>query len=201
VSPDPAAPRVVYVMRHGEKPPDTPPPDGVDDQGVQNEHSLITLGWQRSGALATLFAPFLGPLRAGIVAPTELIAPSYPKHESKERTHQTLSAISARLDVAVTAPYAEGSETELGQWLAAATTGVTLVCWEHHAIPAIAAAIIPPIPGTPVPTRWPGDRFDMVWSFTRAPGADTYTFAQIPELLLAGDSPDPIPPPNRPPAT
>jgi hypothetical protein len=178
--------RTVFILRHGEK----PPPQGVDVDGAPDDHSLVPRGWQRSGALTTLFAPFEGALRAGLLTPSELIAPAYPKHAANERTHQTLLGISGRLELQVETPFAEGEEAQLGAVLAAARTGVTLVCWEHKAIPAIADSIAP---GAAIPGTWPDDRFDVVWSFSLLAGADDYAFTQIPELLLAGDSPEPIP--------
>ena len=65
-----SAPEVIYIIRHGEKPPDRPPKhpaahSGVDFRGHQNEHSLLPRGWQRSGALAALFDPTHGPRRVG----------------------------------------------------------------------------------------------------------------------------------------
>src|ERR1700738_1338918 len=48
--------------------------------------------------------------------------------------------------------------------------------------------------GTPahtrIPAAWPGDRFDLIWSFTLQPGASstTYAFSQIPQQVLSGDS-------------
>lgn len=74
-----APPDVIYLIRHGEK-PDEPAPRrsapahrGVDFHGNQNEHSLLPRGWQRSGALAALFDPSQGPLRAGLRVPRMLI--------------------------------------------------------------------------------------------------------------------------------
>jgi hypothetical protein len=188
-----AAPRAVFIIRHGEKPPGAPSPQGVDFDGDPDAHSLVPRGWQRSGALATLFAPFEGPLRAGFLTPTELIAPAYAKAEGNERTHQTLLGISGRLELKVATPFAEGQEAQLGAALAAARTGVTLVCWEHTAIPVIAGNIAP---GAAIPGKWPDSRFDVVWSFTLDPDSGDYTFTQIPELLLAGDSPEPIAQPS-----
>ena len=40
------------------------------------------------------------------------------------------------------------------------------------------------------PQEWPDDRFDVVWTFTR--DGTGWRFAQVPQLLLAGDRPDPI---------
>ncbi len=40
------------------------------------------------------------------------------------------------------------------------------------------------------PQTWPDDRFDIVWVFERADGG--WSFTQVPQLLLAGDSVDVI---------
>jgi hypothetical protein len=47
------------------------------------------------------------------------------------------------------------------------------------------------LPNPPnVPRDWPDDRFDVVWLFDRT---DTgWSFSQLPQLLLSGDSADPI---------
>ena len=73
-------------------------------------------------------------------------------------------------------------------------SGVVLICWEHHLIPAIAAAL-PVVKETVIPKAWPGHRYDVVWAFTLVPDSDTaeYAFGQIPQLLLSGDSDSAIP--------
>jgi hypothetical protein len=196
--------RTIFITRHGEKPSDKspPPPFGVDVDGNQDDHSLIPLGWQRAGALATLFAPFGGVLRSGVLTPGQLISPDYgsPKKTAEHRTYQTILPLSQLITIAVENPYAEGSEQQLGEMVAAVRSGVTLICWEHTAIPTIANNILPIAAGTAIPQTWPGDRFDVVWSFTFDTDAGTYEFAQIPQMLLAGDSDTPIPPPVTPPA-
>ena len=68
-----------------------------------------------------------------------------------------------------------------------------LVAWKHSAIHKIAEHLGHITPTQPA--RWPGARFDLVWTFTRnGPG---WRFAQIPQLLLHGDVPDPITDPAR----
>ena len=115
-----APPEAVYIIRHGEKPEDLapkhPPADsGVDYRGNQNEHSLLPRGWQRSGALAALFDPTHGPLRAGLRVPRMLISPSYGHaiKTAEHRTHQTIRGLSDRLGVEIRTDFAKGQEPQL----------------------------------------------------------------------------------------
>jgi hypothetical protein len=197
-SPKGVPPNQIYVIRHGEKPADlasptaTPtPPFGVDVDGNQSIHSLLPRGWQRSGALAVLFDPAVGPLRAGLSTPATLFSPDYGKPDKTQghRTYETIQGLSARLAVPINSSYAEGQESTLAGDVVADYTGVVLICWEHQHIPAIAAALPTPA-GTQIPAAWPGDRFDVIWSFSLQPDAPsaTYAFSQIPQQLLAGDA-------------
>ena len=67
-------------------------------------------------------------------------------------------------------------------------SGVVLICWEHSHIPVLASAL-PVASRTAIPRQWPGDRYDVIWSFTLVPGPGParYTFDQIPQQLLPGD--------------
>ncbi len=196
--------RVIYITRHAEKPGTTAGPcsgvsskaEGVDVDGKPDEHSLLVCGWQRAGALATLFAPQAGPPRSTVVTPDQLVAPLYTREQmAGYRTHETILPLSQLTRVEIEAPYAEGEEPALGAWLSAAASGVALVCWEHTAIPTIASAI-PTFPGTRIPTTWPDERFDVVWRFGRELPGEPFDFLQIPQLLLAGDRDEPIPTPS-----
>lgn len=184
-------PDVIYIIRHGEKPyepaHESHPHRGVDFRGKRNEHSLIPRGWQRSGALAALFDPTQGPLRPGLRAPERLVSPSYGgKNENAEhRTHQTISGVSERLGITIVADFAKGDEPKLARALARSGPGIVLVCWEHSHIPDLASAL-PLAEGTVIPKQWPDDRFDVIWTFTRATD-HAYSFAQVPQLLLPGD--------------
>jgi hypothetical protein len=191
-------PAQIYIIRHGEKPADPPtpkappsPPFGVDITGNQNPHSLLPRGWQRSGALAVLFAPAVGSPQAGLSTPSTLLSPDYghPDKTQGHRTYQTIEGLSGRIGVHIKTPVAEGQESALARAVVADHTGVVLICWEHHHIPAIATAL-PTVPATQIPAAWPGDRFDLIWSFTFSPGASPaeYVFSQIPQQLLAGDA-------------
>jgi hypothetical protein len=183
-------PDAIYIIRHGERPPEraVPARRGVDFHGNQNEHSLLPRGWQRSGALAALFDPSQGALRAGLRVPRTLISPSYgdSAKTAQHRTHQTISGIADRLGIAIATDFAKGHEHHLAAALRTSGPGAVLICWDHAHIPALAAAL-PLVDGTAIPKTWPDDRFDLIWTFTRTAG-DEYSFAQVPQLLLSGDS-------------
>ena len=196
-------PDIIYIIRHGEKPADPPPspagqappapaaPFGVDFQGNQDPHSLLPRGWQRSGALAALFDPALGPLQAGLKTPAALLSPSYGSSAKTagHRTYQTIQGLSDRLGLAIVSGFAEGSEAQLAASVVSSYSGVVLICWEHDHIPAIATSL-PTVAGTVIPQPWPGDRFDVIWTFTLVPGSAPaqYAFGQIPQQLLSGDA-------------
>lgn len=188
-----ASPDAIYIIRHGEKPEEPTPrragPErsGVDFHGHQNEHSLLPRGWQRSGALAGLFDPSQGPLRAGLRVPRTLISPLYGDSgkTAQHRTHQTIREISQRLGVEIATNFAKGHEPQLAAALAKSGPGAVLICWEHGHIPTLASAL-PLVHGTVIPAAWPDDRFDVIWAFTLAD--DRYAFTQVPQLLLSGDT-------------
>jgi len=184
------SPEVIYIIRHAEKPL-KPPSSGVNFEGSQNEHSLLPRGWQRSGALAALFHPDFGPLRAGLRAPTVLVAPSWghPGKTAAHRSYQTIQGLSEQLGLPIESEFAQGQEQQLVSSLVRSCSGVVLICWEHSHIPVI-ASWLPVVSGTAIPRKWPGDRYDVIWSFTlvTGPGPARYTFGQIPQQLLAGDA-------------
>jgi hypothetical protein len=196
-------PELIYIIRHGEKPADPPPaapaqpapvlgpPFGVDFQGNQDPHSVLPRGWQRSGALAVLFDPALGPIQAGLKTPGTLLSPSYgsPDDTAAHRTYQTIQGLAGRLGLQIISDFPEGDEPALAASVVSSYSGVVLICWEHDHIPALATAL-PTAAGTAIPQPWPGDRFDVIWTFTLVPGSAQaqYTFGQIPQQLLSGDT-------------
>lgn len=176
------------LTRHAEKPLASGAPRGVLPSGEQDDESLTTTGWARAGALVGLFDPVTvdGPaaLRAGLSRPAALLAAD-PSHGSR-RPFQTLTPLAARLGVAVGTPFAKGQEDALAASLRS-VGAPTLVAWEHQTIPAIVAGLgrVTPAP----PSSWPGDRFDLVWCFTRTDDDGGWRFHQVPQLLLASDRP------------
>jgi broad specificity phosphatase PhoE len=179
-------PAQLYVIRHGEKPADTTHSGlGVDFDGSHDAHALTPRGWQRSGALAVLFAPATGPLRDGLRTPTALYSPNYESAAATRahRTYQTIEGLADVLGLPINTPCAEGKADELAAAVLADQRDAVLICWDHKHIPSIGAAL-PTTPGTQLPS-WPDDRFDGIWSFTLTVGA--YEWTELPQRLLAGD--------------
>lgn len=200
-TPNAPLPQHIYVIRHGEKPADPPaaspgqsasaprPPFGVDVDGNQNAHSLLPRGWQRSGALAVLFAPAVGALSGGLRRPTALYSPSYgsPGKTQTHRTFQTIEGLAGRLSLPIQSPLPEGEEPALAEAILASRSQVVLICWEHKHIPALAKAI-PTVKATTIPTVWPGNRFDVIWTFGLDSATGRYAFGEVPQQLLEGDT-------------
>jgi hypothetical protein len=173
---------VIMLIRHAEKPTGKGSPHGVDANGNHDKESLTVLGWQRAGALVELFDPAVGKLRAGLTRPTALFASNPGSHGSK-RPLETITPLAQRLKMTVSTPVKD-SETKEIAGILAATPGVPLCAWQHQDIPSIAGHLKHVHPKSP--SKWPGDRFDIVWVFTRKHDG-TWKFTQVPQLLLAGD--------------
>jgi len=199
--PSGSPPQQIYLIRHGEKPTDAPaisfpestspsgPQFGVAVDGNRNVHSLVPNGWQRSGALAVLFAPAVGALRAGLRTPTALYSPSFgdPYFRQTQRTHQTIDGLAGRLGIPIQSPVPEGEEAALAEAVLASGSEVVLICWEHEHIPAIAQRL-PTVDATTIPTVWPDDRFDVIWTFELDTATGRYEFGQVAQQLLPGDT-------------
>jgi hypothetical protein len=180
-----ALPPMIMILRHAEK-PTTGKPHGVDFAGVQDRNSLTVAGWIRAGALVELFAPVARDTAPGLRRPDAVYGTDFAEGHSR-RAVQSVAPLAARLGIEVDRTFAHGEERELAQRLLT-HTGATVVSWHHKAIPRIVEHLGPVSPEPP--PVWPGDRFDIIWTFTRA--GEGWTFAQVPELLLPDDLPDPI---------
>ena len=95
--------------------------------------------------------------------------------------------LASLIDAELNRDYYEGQEKELVQE-AIAAQGTVLIAWKHNTMQVIANAILGN--KTTAPQYWPLDRFDLLWVFDRQ--GDTWTFTQVPQLLLAGDRPEVI---------
>ena len=191
--------KTIFVIRHAEKPDDADA--GIDVDGTEDKESLIVPGWQRAGALAVFFGS-----KEGLPAPNQIYASAAEKHKEEasavekhkdpsdkvgsksKRPTETVTPLAAKLNQSINGSFTVGQESGLVQAVTA-LDGITLVCWQHEAIPKIASLILGTSQGVPSP--WPGDRFDVVWRFTSS-GSDGWAFDQVCQEVLAGDSDKPI---------
>jgi hypothetical protein len=175
----------IMLIRHAEKPDDKD--GGVDQKGNADKHDLIVRGWQRAGALVQFFANPPDP-NSPIERPATIFATEPSSQTASKRPLHTVTPLKQWLDISIDSTITEGSEQDLVT-KAIASNGVVLIAWHHEKIPAIANLILQ---NQSAPQKWPGDRFDVVWIFSRAAASAPWTFSQAPQLLLSGDSPDVI---------
>lgn len=173
-------------MRHAEKPENGD--RGVSPSGKDDPESLTPRGWQRAGALARFFCP----QREDRLTPTVIFAAGVGHGSPSRRSIETVTPLVELLSEGdgppvpfVTSHLKDDDQDLIDDVLT--RDGAILVCWEHKRIPAL-IALLPDAPT--VPSVWPDDRFDMVWELDRT--ASGWTFSQRPQLVLAGDSAEPI---------
>jgi hypothetical protein len=187
----------LLIIRHGEKPKENWPGPGSAFDGTEDGLSLVIRGWQRAGAWAALFGA--GMETKDYPQPTVIYAvnpnpdPAIANPESSHRPFETITPLSERLRLTPITKYAVGQEADLVSEITG-LTGVVLVCWEHKHIvsdilPKIANGQI--LPG--LPSKWKGDRFDVVLRFDRVMAGAPWSFRQLFPRLLAGDSEVPLP--------
>jgi hypothetical protein len=190
-------PTKIMIIRHAEKPPTNPPPNGIDVNGAVKPDSLIVRGWQRAGALAVLFAPYRGPLQSPGIATPQFIYASSTSAAEGNRPEETVRPLIDRLTtpaglLVTNFDFAKDAITGPSGIVASVLScdGVVLISWPHGQIPTLAEHI-PPSPNhiNLIPTTWPSDRFDVIWIFDKdvTISGVGYTFSQVPQLLLAGD--------------
>jgi len=184
------------IIRHAEKPTSTPPTTGITISGSPDADSLIPQGWQRAGALVALFDPARGQLQSAELSTPQFLFATDSSGGEGNRPQETIEPLAKKLGLTTTLISKTKStdpNTGLQELVNAATAcnGDVLISWPHGEIPAL-TALMPlntPIPGT---WSWPSQRFDMVFVFDLT-SIGKYNFTQVPQLLLDGDSPDPIP--------
>lgn len=177
----------IMIIRHAEKPETGF--DGVTSAGTKDNEELIVRGWQRSGALVRFFAPRDGTFADPHLAqPKTIFASKVGKHSESFRPQHTVLELSKIIpNVTFDLHYLKGDEIDLAKAALDAADPV-LIAWEHQDIPTIANAIVGN--STTCSQSWPGDRFDVVWVFDKT--ANGWNFTQVPQLLLSGDSDQPI---------
>ena len=104
--------------------------------------------------------------------------------ESKPSPGTNDDTLANKLQLQINLQFTKGQEADVAN-AAQACSGPVLIAWQHEVIYEIAKAI----PGGNVaPQKWPGERFDIVFVLTLKQAKNVYSFAQVPQRLLAGDS-------------
>jgi hypothetical protein len=185
------APKIMLI-RHAEKP--VSGKAGVRETGEPSARDLTVRGWQRAGALACLFSPANGPLQNGLLAKPQFIFASAPVdapeggNSRSRRSQQTVTPLAELLGVPVNLSFSKGQEKALAKAVQACS-GPVLIAWQHENIAAIVHAILE---RQDAPSVWPPDRFDVIFVLHWDAEHAHYSFHQVPQCLLAGDSPEPI---------
>ena len=179
-------PSKIMLIRHAERPAKMGAPYGMKPNGDHDVNSLSTVGWQRAGALVTLFGPTKGPLQdSRLAVPTSLFATDIGHGSESKREQQTITPLASKLGLDVNSKYLkQDSEQVVKEVLA--SDGDALICWDHKFLPAVANGILGNT--TTAPQKWKRKRFDVVWVFDWNASTESYSFSQVPQELLPGDS-------------
>jgi hypothetical protein len=180
----------IMIIRHAEKPTTDGAPFGVKEDGTRGDdhgkNRLLVRGWARAGGIAALFGR--DPLGSPALARPKHVFACKPEVDGSHRPHDTVVPLASKLGIAIVDQY---TQDDYAPMIADAMgrDGPVLICWEHKRIEKI-TALLPRLDGPPDAFHWPGARFDVVFVFDR--DGDAYRFSQVPELLLDGDSAEPI---------
>ena len=185
-------PSKIMLIRHAER-PDPNGNFGVTIAGREDRRELSVRGWQRAGALISLFGPSVTRGSVSRLASPTAIFASRPTPNSVRPLH-TVETLAQLLSIGIGVSYDNGDEAAL---VASALNagGVVLVSWKHDALPRLGNTIIGDtiIGDTETcPQTWPAERFDLVWVFDRVDASSPWKFEQVPQLLLHGDRTEPI---------
>lgn len=182
----------VLIIRHAEKPDVAKPALGIGltSEGVEDKHSLVIRGWQRVGAWTALFGAEMD--RDDYPTPNIVYAANPDQPSSQDGSHsrrpfETITPLCERVHVTPNTSHGVGDEAALVaevQQLA----GVVLICWEHKRIvenilPAFTKGQMLPH----LPSKWNGDRFDVVLRLDHPQPGVPWSFRQLFPRLLPGD--------------
>jgi hypothetical protein len=141
-------PAHIILIRHAEKPDDSDNPH-LSKDGVKRAQALVSFITR-------------DPQMTSLGRPVAVFATQTTKDDNGQRTQETVAPLAAALRLSVQTPYHGKDYAELAKLIlsTAAYAGKTVVvCWNHEAIPELAAAL----GVTPMPAKWHGSVFDSVF--------------------------------------
>lgn len=148
-------PTKIMIIRHAEKPglylkgiqqqPNTPNAisyNGVDPVAdgdpTTSNNSLITLGWQRAGAIANLFYPSNGQFQNLDLAAPNFIVASNPSLSKSMRPYQTIVPLWLKTGLPLLSGYSDTDYMDMVNNVlalgASLQTLTVLIAWEHEDI-------------------------------------------------------------------
>lgn len=155
----------ILLLRHGEKP--------------KKGHELNLRGQIRAAALAPYLVATFGK-------PDALYATKFCSEDLGRRTQETLQPLADKLNLPVVTNWVADDFGEQAKELLSTKTNGTLsiVCWEHNAIPGLAKAL-----GAKKPPEWKDKNFDRVWELVwpGVIGEETLELHFHKQSLLYGD--------------
>src|SRR4051812_706381 len=155
----------IMIIRHAEKPTDDGLVRGVSMSGERNPDELSVRGWQRAGALISLFAPTDGRIsHRALARPDVIFAVGTTSKVTSLRAQHTVAPLAELLNKHVDIKNLKGDEKKLAEE-AKAAAGVALISWEHKKIPELILHVTGD--DTLSPQKWPDERFDLVWVLDR----------------------------------
>jgi hypothetical protein len=166
------APKVIYLMRHAEKP-----------MTGDKDPNLAPQGVKRAQALPALFVALPGrTTMPPLLKPDAIFATAPSKHSN--RPIETIMPLAQMLHKHVITDYEDIEAGPLAkQVLGGKYAGeVVVICWHHGEIPHVAEAL--GVKGAP--KKWNPDVFDQIWKIEYVNGQAQMTV--VPEHLLPGDS-------------
>ena len=182
---DHSASTSIVFARHAEKPSDSGKPHGINHDGVPDPHSLSVRGWTRAGALASMFGLLPQARYPGVNRPAAIYA-TEPSHQAKStREFDTAHPTAKALGVTINCNYKHGEESALAEELQTSVQN-SFVVWHHGALPALLGNFSIHN-ASDIPSKWPEDRFDLLWVLTRIPGSASYMWSEVNQSLLDGD--------------
>lgn len=162
----------IMLIRHAEKPED------------ENDLGLSPRGWQRAGALVRFFAPVdAAAVRRHIEQPGHVFAARATDEHPSPRPRLTVEPLAEELGLQVDERFSASEPVEHVAQVLRLLSGPVVVSWRHNELPALANALLG---REEAPTRWPDNRFDLVWVVHRTPTG--WSFTQVPQRVLPGDA-------------
>jgi hypothetical protein len=171
-----APPRIIYLMRHAEKP-----------EGDKKDPNLTPVGYKRAQALPSLFVPQPNPAQPGTVTRPRLLHPDavFATAESKHsnRPYETVTPLAKALHEPINNRYEDDDYASLAKEVLGGkyANEVLVIAWHHGQIPHLAQAL----GVTGAPKKWDDACFNQIWKIDYTSGTPVLTILE--EGLLPGD--------------